>query len=68
MLMGEVSEEEANQILEDIMMEEEKQEEEKEQLDSPRGSDPVQRVPSVCYKYTGLSTTTESFCFTFTDI
>lgn len=40
MLMGEVSEEEANQLLEDLMSEEEKIEETHEDLESPGGSEP----------------------------
>lgn len=40
MLMGEVSEEEANQMLENLMTEEEKKEENLEELESPRGSEP----------------------------
>lgn len=40
MLMGEISEEEANKLLDNIMTEEEKKEDEHEDLESPTGSNP----------------------------
>ena len=41
MLLGEVSEEEANQLLDNLMTEEEKQEEQEDDMDSLQGSEPV---------------------------